>query len=1115
MPKLKTRYGLISAALGLLILSGCKNKVQENSLFDVLESKETGLDFSNKLENTQEFNLFKYMYFYNGSGVGAGDFNNDGLIDVFFASNQGENKLYLNSGELKFKDVTVAAKIPQDKGWHTGVSVVDINNDGLLDIYVCRVSKLEHLQGHNQLLVCQGLDKNNIPTYKEMSAEYGLDFSGFSTQSAFFDYDLDGDLDMFLLNHAKHENGSFAERKNFIGTYSEISGDRLYKNDGTKFKDITKECGINSSIIGYGLGIAITDINLDGYPDIYIGNDFHENDYLYINQKNGKFQEESSKFFMHTSQYTMGVDAADANNDGYPEIISVDMLPEDPYVLKRSLGGYEYDIFFQKIAFGYDFQYTRNNLQLNHKGGIFSEVGLYSGVAATDWSWAPLWMDFDNDGLKDLFISNGIPKRMNDMDYINYVSNRQIQESVNLEKGNEIDLGLIDKLPQIKIPNKFYRNQGDLAFSDVGNQINLNVSSYSNGAAYADFDNDGDLDIVVNNIDQSVLLYNNKCNDRKDKDFAQYRLQGPPGNINAVGARLYFFKKDKVQSYEKYQVHGFQSSMEIPLHVGLSQVTPDSALLVWPDNTYQRLKTGDRNKISLSYKSGLPVFDYSVLSSFSNNNSNPAKDISGEVGFGFLHKENRFAEFDREPLIPHMVSTEGPALAVADINRDGLDDVFLGSSRGTKSAIFIQNASGKFIRSHQPAIDNDSTYEDVDACWVDVNNDDAIDLVVASGGNEFYGSEEYLLPRVYLNDGKGLLVRKLNSFDQLFQTFSCIEPFDFNGDGHMDIFLGGRAVPWDYGVTPASYLLQNDGTGKFKDVTEANAQELSRVGFVTQALWFDLDKNGKKDLLLSLEWGQLVAFLNTGNGFQKKSLTEKKGWWNFIYPADLDNDGDIDLVAGNLGLNSRLKTSTEEPVNLYYFDFDENGKKDQVLTYYLQGKQIPFASKTELEKQMPGLKKKFLYAEDFAKASLTNIFPAAKLKASSLLTADYFANSVLINNGNLEFNLQPLPPGAQFTSFRDAVSVDANNDSLSDILLVGNYYENNIEMGRYDADFGTLLINKGNGQFETQELNGLRIKGQARHVQQIRIANRIQTFLLALNNDSARIIELKKGQIRK
>jgi enediyne biosynthesis protein E4 len=1111
MMRKKKMYGLISSVIVvLLLLASCK---QHNApggpvLFKALDHNSTGLDFANTLTPTGAFNMFNYMYFYNGAGVGAGDFNNDGLIDLFFSSNQGSNKIFLNQGKLKFKDVTAEAMIPEDSSWSTGVSVVDINNDGLLDIYICKVGNYETLHSKNQLLICQGIDKNGVPFYKDEAHEYGLDFSGFSTQAVFFDYDMDGDLDMFLLNHSVHQNGTFAPRGDFLGTYNPLTGDRMYRNDGNnKFTDVTRESGINSSTISYGLGVCVGDVDLDGWPDVYVGNDFHENDYLYINQHNGTFKEDLTNRMMHTSQFSMGVDIGDINNDAYPEIISMDMLPSDPYILKRSLGEDEYNTFYMKIGYGYNYQYTRNNLQVNRRNGMFSETGLYSGVAATDWSWAPLWMDFDNDGLKDLFVSNGIPKRMNDMDYINYISNDEIQEKLRNSSPADKDMALINKFPEIKLPSKFFKNMGDAKFQDLQNEIQGAAPTFSNGAIYADLDNDGDLDVVVNNINDDALVYENTTNDVHPKAFMEFKLQGPPKNINAIGARVIVYDSNEIRTYEKYPVRGFQSSMETPLHIGLDKTKIDSILLVWPDNTYQPVdwQKNMSAQIKIQYHTGLPKYDYTRLTHHWKNPTRKMVDITKDVNLDFKHVENPFVEFDREPLIPFMVSREGPALAVADANGDGLEDVFIGSSKGNKSAIFFQRPGGKFERSVQPELDRDSTFEDVDACWTDVNNDGTTDLVIATGGNEYYGNDPFQQPRLYVNDGHEHFTRLDHAFDSIYLTASCVVPYDFNGDGYVDLFIGARAVPWEYGQVPRSYLLLNDGHGHFKDVTDIYGKELGKIGLVKSALWYDLNGDGKKDLLLSLEWGGLCAFINDHGTFKKQMLTNNKGWWNFVLPVDINGDGNIDLIAGNQGLNNRLTASPEEPVRLYYNDFDDNGKKEQVLTYYLNGHEIPFANKDELQKQIPVIKKRFLYAEDFAKASLQDIFSESKLTGSEILTANYFPNAVLMNQGNLHFKTSPLPWLAQLSPYKDGVVINANNDSLPDILLVGNFYNNNIQMGRNDADFGTILVNQGKGKFTCESINGLQIKGEVRHIKKITINGR-EAYILARNNDSVMVI---------
>lgn len=1093
--------------LTAVAFSACSsgNKKSASSIFKVLETNDTGIDFGNDLTYDKDFNLLRYIYFYNGSGIGSGDFNNDGKIDLYFGSNQKQNQLYLNEGEMHFTNRTKEAEIPDDKGWTTGVSVADVNADGLLDIYVCRVGYYETLRSKNQLLICTGIDKNGVPHYKDEAKKYCLEFSGLSTQAAFFDYDLDGDLDMFLLNHSANGYTSLRTRSDFIKTSNPVVGARIYRNDDSSFTDVTKETGINNSILGYGLGIAMADINLDGYPDVYVGNDFYENDYLYINQKNGTFLEESENRLMHTSHYSMGVDIADVNNDAFPEIISLDMLPSDPATLKMSSSEDDYDLFKSKISEGYFYQYSRNNLQLNRRNGLFSETGLYSGIAASDWSWAPLWMDFDNDGLKDLFISNGIPKKMNDIDYINYLSNTELQMS-NMEKEAFYnDVALIKKLPENAMPNKFYRNKGNLTFEEK--VIEGNQPSFSNGTVYADLDNDGDLDIVVNNVNAKALIYENRINTKDERTSLKIDLVGDVKNKRAIGSKIIAYAGNEIRTYEKFPVKGFLSSMEESFLIGIMNTKIDSLFLVWPDNTFQKLSFPVNEKsIKLTYQKGLPAFDYGRLQRSYINQSVSVTDITSATGIDYMHKENMFVDFNIERLMPHMVSTEGPAIAVADVNHDNLDDVFIGSAKDSKCILYLQTTSGRFIKSIQPELDRDSTYEAVAANWCDFNKDGHLDLIVVNGVDQYYDEADYGTPRIYFNNGKGQLTKAVEPFSNINISASTAEAADFNNDGFADLFIGARSVSGYYGKIPHSYLLQNTGKGKFIDVTKTIAKEIGEIGFVTSSTWIDIDKDADQDLMVTLQWGGIYVFLNDKGTFQKKAITDKKGWWNFVLPYDFDADGDIDFIAGNAGENTRLKASVNEPVKMYFNDFDGNGKFEQILTYYVANKEVLFAGKGDLDRQLPIVKKKFLYAKDFSKASVTDLFGKEMVANSTRLSADYFSNAILINNGNLNFSVMKLPWQAQLSAYKDAVPFNANNDSLTDILLVGNYYDYNTEMGRSDADFGSVLINKGNNNYYHEVLNGVAIKGQARRIKQVSI-NKKTAYIVARNNDRIMVIK--------
>ena len=1100
-----SRVLFILASVVMITGSNCKKEPTGDAPFVMLRKAETGLNFQNVLKPTPAFNALNYMYFYNGGGVGAGDFNNDGLVDLYFTSNMGENKMFINKGNLKFTDVTEAAGVSgcdqSGCGWTTGASVVDINNDGMLDIYVSKMGDFEGIKGRNQLFVCQEI-KDGIPVYEEQAIQYGIDLVGFGTQAAFLDYDLDGDLDLYQLNHSVHANGTFGQKKTFAGTQHPLAGDKLMRNDNGKFTEVTMQSGINSSVIGYGLGISTGDINLDGWPDIYVGNDFHENDYLYINQQDGTFKEVLNEQIKHTSQFSMGVDIADVNNDGWSDIISLDMLPEDPYILKSSLGEDDFSVYHFKLTYGYNHQYARNTLQKNNGDGTFSEVGMFAGVGATDWSWASLFLDFDNDGKKDLFISNGIERRMNDIDYANFRANNEIRHKQNTNNLEEKDLNVVEKMPKIKLPNKFFHNTGNFKFDDQTQQVGNAANSFSNGAIYADLDNDGDLEVIVSNQEDEPFLYKNMQIEHQKTDankFLSLDLKGTPKNVQAIGARTIVYKKEEKLITEKYPVRGYQSSALTRLHVGIGDsTTVDSILLVWPDNTCQRLEGLRYNQThKIEWKPGLPKFNYEQLRK---KPTNPFQftDISAVTGLGHLHVENPFVEFDREALIPNMASSEGPALAVGDVNGDGLEDVFFGSCKRERSALYYQNPGGTFTRKTPQVITNDSLFEDVDAVFVDLENDGDLDLVVAAGGNEYRGEEEAMRQRAYINDGKGEFRRM--DFPKVLMTASCVLAADYNKDGLVDLFFGARALPYNHGVAPSSTLLLNKGNNTFEDVTDQVAKDLRQPGMVKNGAWTDIDSDGDMDLILAIEWKPITMYLNTNGNFTAKLLDNQSGWWNFILPYDFDGDGDIDIIAGNTGTNSKFKPTKTEPVRMYVNDFDANGQVEQIVTYYVKGREIPFADHADIMKQLPYLKKKYLLSKDFANASIQDLLGKDKLDASTLLEANTFASMYFENTGKgTSFMSTLLPDELQFSTL-NAGSVFHNKNAL----LGGNFYDCTTETGRYDANRGNVLA-FSDKKMQEYPLGDVRLNGQVKRIRPIKINNKT-CFIFAINGEKAVVL---------
>jgi len=1092
--------------LGLCLFTSCQTTEESAEAggpppFKMINGAELGLDFSNELKQTSAFNVFNYMYFFNGGGVAAGDFNQDGLPDLYFTSNMEANRLFLNKGNLQFEDVTETAGVSGSGGWKTGASVVDINQDGLLDIYVSQMGDFQTVEGRNQLFVCQEV-VDGVPRFEEQAADYDLDFVAFGTQASFFDYDLDGDLDCFLLNHSLHTNGTFGKRKVFDDTHPQ-AGDRLLRNDNGRFTDVTTSAGIYSTVIGYGLGVVTGDINLDGWPDIYVGNDFHENDYLYLNQRDGTFQEVLTEQIRHTSRFSMGVDMADINNDGFNEVISLDMLPEDPYILKSSLAEDSYSIFNFKLGYGYNHQYSRNNLQLNRGDSTFSEIGIYSGIFATDWSWTPLFFDFNHDGLKDLFISNGIPRRMNDIDYVNYRANNEIrwkQQTNNLE---EEDLTVVEQMPRIKLVNKFYRNLGDLHFDDVSQRVQDAQPTFSNGSVTVDLDGDGDLDVVVNNIEDAPSIYQNLLMEQEPEgphDYLRFDLSGPNGNRQGIGARAILFRGDQKLYFEYFPVRGYQSSALVPFHIPVGDASDiDSLLLVWPDNTVQAIQDPAFNTLqSLTWSEELPAFNWAA---FAERPASPFtfREKTTDVGIDYVHVENDFVEFNREGLIPFMVSAEGPGVAIGDLNQDGRDDIFLGSSKRTKSRIYLQQADGSYRDASPATILQDSIFEDVDAAMADLDQDGLTDIVVAAGGNEYWASQEPRRQRIYWNQGNGSFRMDTTAFGNTFMTGASVEVTDINGDDLPDVFLGARAVPWNYGKTPRSYLFLNKGGGDFEDVTDRMAAGLGEVGMIRDASWVDLDGDKDPDLLLALDWGPVTAFINKNGRLVKKVLWKEHGWWNVVRTADPDKDGDLDILVGGIGANAKLQPTSGEPVRLYINDFDENDQVDQILTYYLEGKEYPFATYAELTKQLPPLKKEYLFAKDLAAADLADIFGAEKLRQAEVLHVDEARHLYLENKGDGTYQKHLLPEELQLSTINDLWPMDLDQDGQPEWIVGGNFYRNNIEMGRYDASYGNVLDFDEQGDFTVFPLGNVQLEGVVQNIRSLRIND--EEYVLIVRND--------------
>jgi len=1099
------------------LLSACK-KEQEimptsdevETLFTLLNSEETGIDFFNEVKNQKNFNIFKYRNFYNGGGVAIGDINNDGLADIYLTGNMVANKLYLNKGDLEFEDISKAAGIEGNKPWSTGVVMVDINSDGLLDIYVSNAGNMKGNNHDNDLYI-----NNGDLTFTEKAAEYNLDKTGFSTHASFFDYDKDGDLDVYILNNSNIPVSSlgYAEQRDKRaqdwGNVPEIFrgvGDMLLRNDNGKFVDVSEEAGIYGSLIGFGLGVMVTDINGDLYPDIYVSNDFYERDYLYINNQDGTFKEEIQKWTSHLSLSAMGVDIADINNDGNADIFITDMLPEADQRVKSIMEFENYNVFKLKQSKGFSQQYIQNTLQLNNGNNTFSEIAYFSGVAKTDWSWAGLLFDMDNDGYRDIFVTNGINHDLTDLDFVDFFANEIIQKMALTGKKQAID-SIISKMPVKPQPNYAFKNNGDLTFKNANKEWGFETPSLSNGVAYGDLDNDGDLDLVINNVNMKPFVYENNADSLTNNTYLKIKLEGEKKNQFAIGSTVKIYYDNKVHVQEQIPSRGFQSSMDYVMTIGLgSTKVIDSLRVIWPDDKTQKL-TNIKTNATLTLQQ-FKATETQKPYQFKNN-----KTLLTEITENKFdeHEENSYSDFDHEGLITKMVSQEGPALAVGDVNNDGNEDFYIGGAKDQAGVLYLNFGNGKIKKSDQKAFLIDDFYEDTTASFFDANGDGNLDLLIGTGGNEISEQINYTV-RLYFNNGKGDFELSKQNFPSLRKNIAVVAPYDFDNDGDIDVFVGARSVVGAYGINPSHQFLENNGDGTFEDTTEKVAYELKDAGMITDAIWVDIDNDSIKDLITTSEWDTPKIYKNNGRRLikQTSSLDELHGMWNVVEAADLDKDGDIDFIFGNQGNNTAHKTSEENPIKMWMNDFDNNGTIEQITTNHQEGKDYPIHMKKELTRQLVSLKKQNLKASVYAKKSIDELFEKEKVENSIMKKNNISETIIAVNEGMGNFTVKKLPSRVQFSCVCGIICTDINNDGNLDLIMAGNNFEFKPQYSRLDANYGSVLLGDGKLGFTWQDYNtsGFVVKNEVKHLKTIKDKDGKTYVISAINNQAPKLFAI-------
>ena len=1074
--------------IAVLFFSSCHHS---DKVFTSLSSSKTNIKFENNLEQKEAFGILYYLYYYNGGGVAVGDINNDGLPDIYFTANSnGHNKLYLNKGNFEFEDITDKAGVAGTADWCTGATMADVNGDGFLDIYVSSVSNAYGLKGHNELFI-----NNGNGTFTESSAKYGLDFSGFTVQTVFFDYDHDGDLDCFILNESQQPYQNIVDTS-FRRRVDHNAGDYLFRNDLNttgKFTDVSKEAGINQSNLGYGLGLAVADLNNDGLEDIYIGNDFHENDYYYINNGNGTFTESGAQHFNHYSRFSMGNDIADYNNDGQLDVITVDMLPPDEKTLK-SYGSDEHsDIYYYKITHnGYQPQFSRNCLQRNNGNGkSFSDIGLIAGISATDWSWSPLIADFDNDGNKDIFISSGIVKRPVDLDYVRFVSDLAARTNRNFS--SKYDAMTLDKMPEGSSYCFMYQGDGTGQFKDIGKDWGvMENKGFYNGAIYADLDNDGNLDLIVNALNSKAVIFKNNT---KGKNYLSIECKGEGNNKFGIGTKAYVFTNGKMQYEQLMLTRGFQSSTETKLHFGLNTETKiDSVLIVWPDQKYQVLKNVAINKqLTVQQKEAANHFNYA---DFFPPQKEKITDITNQILCDWKHAENNFDDYNVQYLIPHEESKRGPKIAIADVNKDGLEDFFVCGAKNQAGSLMLQTKDGNFAKSDAEVFAKNSTSEGVDAIFFDANNDGNPDLYVVTGGNQDENGNPVLADHLYMNDGKGHFKESLNALPLLYFNKSTVSVADVDHDGDLDIFIGGLADAKKYGYAQSSYLLLNDGKGNFK-LADPSTIGLKDLGIVTTSSFVDINKDGWMDLVVTGEWMPIKIFMNQKGKFVASDIGQSTGLWQTVYAADVNGDGNMDLLAGNWGHNSKLWAGKNGPVKLFVKDFDKNKTVEQILAYTIDGKEYPFLPKDELEQALPVLKKAYLTYGEVAGKTVQYMFYDL-FKDYLELKAETLGSACFMNDGKGNFTKQDLPFDQQLSP---VFSFQQMPDKKT-FITGGNFLDVVPYEGYYDASaLSVFNVNTTRPVASFDQTKTLDIKGQVRDMKWIKSAKYGNMLVVSKNNE--------------